>query len=192
MMTFSSINSCSKSVFRVTKLVMGSNVCTVKPSGTCLQFYCGKPRTMYLNSKASCLSSSEPKSCQGYCSISGLVKKGRISRSITINGLVGGTTEPHKRKLTVSLASKMASLKLLLPTQAKQTKIECNLETSRMSRPSASTGLMLGLLVCYSTTEPVHAEAANEGNDCDSPYVKLSHGKKVYTDYSITGEFFIA
>lgn len=47
-------------------------------------------------------------------------------------------------------------------------------------------------MACYSTSEPVHAEAACEKEDneenSDSSHVKLSHGKKVYTKYSVIGE----
>ncbi|CAK9172533.1 unnamed protein product [Ilex paraguariensis] len=46
-------------------------------------------------------------------------------------------------------------------------------------------------LVCNSKPEPVHAEVAevneNKGGDCDSSSTSFSHGKKVYTDYSVIG-----
>ncbi|KAE9466023.1 hypothetical protein C3L33_02071, partial [Rhododendron williamsianum] len=47
--------------------------------------------------------------------------------------------------------------------------------------------LIGGLLVCNSTSEPVHAEAAHSEENQEDPSVTFSHGKKVYTDYSITG-----
>lgn len=55
-------------------------------------------------------------------------------------------------------------------------------------RGCASAGLIGGLLVCNSTSEPVHAEAAHSEENQEDPSVTFSHGKKVYTDYSITGE----
>jgi hypothetical protein len=40
---------------------------------------------------------------------------------------------------------------------------------------------VFGLLVCYSSSEPVHAEVSQAKED------QMSHGKKVYTDYSVIG-----
>ncbi|CAK9173470.1 unnamed protein product [Ilex paraguariensis] len=51
--------------------------------------------------------------------------------------------------------------------------------------------LPMSSLVCNSKPEPVHAEVAevneNKGGDCDSSSTSFSHGKKVYTDYSVIG-----
>ncbi|KAF7129077.1 hypothetical protein RHSIM_Rhsim10G0085800 [Rhododendron simsii] len=52
---------------------------------------------------------------------------------------------------------------------------------------ATSNGLIGGHLVCNSTFEPVHAEAAHSEENQEDPSVTFSHGKKVYTDYSITG-----
>ena len=83
------------------------------------------------------------------------------------------------------------NMRVFVPKQRMFPKVDCNVGPISLPPGSASAGLIFGLLVCYSTFEHVHAEAArddDEGDDCDPAYVKLSHGKKVYTDYSITGE----
>ncbi|CAM8973281.1 unnamed protein product [Rhodiola kirilowii] len=46
------------------------------------------------------------------------------------------------------------------------------------------------MLVLLSNSDPVHAEASRENTnigDCPEPEVKISHGKKVHTDYSVIG-----
>lgn len=51
-------------------------------------------------------------------------------------------------------------------------------------------GLVGGMLVLLSNSNPVHAEASREDKSVnDSSEVKGSRGKKVYTDYSVIGEF---
>lgn len=47
-------------------------------------------------------------------------------------------------------------------------------------------GISIGLCLSFSTSGRVYAEASLGKNDC-APSVGTSHGKKVYTDYSITG-----
>ncbi|KAI6696716.1 hypothetical protein NL676_016835 [Syzygium grande] len=81
--------------------------------------------------------------------------------------------------------------KLLFTKQGMPSEVRYSVRRISWPRGRASAGLLLGLLFCYSSVEPVHAEAANdngkEENCKDSSYAKISRGKKVYTDYSVTG-----
>lgn len=79
-----------------------------------------------------------------------------------------------------SLQCQNTKLRALLPKQGIITKNKCKIRPLSWPRGGTFTGLLFGLLVCYSTYEPVKAEAA-------PPEDNKSHGKKVYHDYSITG-----
>ncbi|XP_047342452.1 OVARIAN TUMOR DOMAIN-containing deubiquitinating enzyme 4 [Impatiens glandulifera] len=48
-------------------------------------------------------------------------------------------------------------------------------------------GLIVGLLICYSTSENVHAEAAQPKQSREDSSVMFSQKKKVWTDYSVIG-----
>ncbi|PKI72195.1 hypothetical protein CRG98_007393 [Punica granatum] len=113
----------------------------------------------------------------------------RMLRSVTCN-YSGGAVRPHKRHFTFSLGSKSTYVKLLLPRQGDSAKLKCNVGLPRFTRGGASGGLLLGLAVCCSNSKPVQAEAAddkgNKGNNDESADAKFAHGKRVYTDYSIT------
>ncbi|KAM3690421.1 hypothetical protein ACJW31_09G120200 [Castanea mollissima] len=79
-------------------------------------------------------------------------------------------------------------MKLLVPKQGMLPKIKCNVGPVSWPQGCASAGLIFGLLVCCSSSEPTYAGAPHkEGHKEEESCVKLSHGKKVYTDYSITG-----
>ncbi|KAH0726397.1 hypothetical protein KY284_002262 [Solanum tuberosum] len=76
-------------------------------------------------------------------------------------------------------------MRLFLPTQSKFHKFGCN----SGQRNHTSAGLFIGFLVCCSASEPVLAEASggSMGDSCESSTTGYSHGKKVYTDYSVIG-----
>ncbi|KAJ4970240.1 hypothetical protein NE237_003339 [Protea cynaroides] len=82
------------------------------------------------------------------------------------------------------------SLRLLGPKQEMYTKVRWNFRPTSLLRGGASAGLIFGLLICVASFNPVYAEVAKRKNyeedDCESSTTS-SHGKKVYTDYSITG-----
>ncbi|WCJ33947.1 OVARIAN TUMOR DOMAIN-containing deubiquitinating enzyme 4 [Euphorbia peplus] len=84
-------------------------------------------------------------------------------------------------------------MRFSLSKRGMHSKLKGNLGSVSWSREYASAGLILGLLVCHSSSEPTHAHAEvaaerkNEDDDSDLPYVRFSHGKKVYTDYSVIG-----
>ena len=84
------------------------------------------------------------------------------------------------------------NVRLLVPKQGVLPKIKCNVGSVSWPQGCASAGLMFALLVCYSSSEPVHAESAQKKEDKKGECYTNSHGKKVYTDYSITGEKYIA
>ncbi|XP_050229582.1 OVARIAN TUMOR DOMAIN-containing deubiquitinating enzyme 4 isoform X2 [Mercurialis annua] len=116
-------------------------------------------------------------------------KQSGSCQSVTIKGL-SDSRGPLKRKFNISLVSQNLNMRLSLSKRGIFSKIKGNVGSMSWSQECASTGLLFGLLVCYSSPEPTHAEAAakkDKDDDSDLPYVKLSHGKKVYTDYSITG-----
>lgn len=96
-----------------------------------------------------------------------------------------------KTCLGKSLGSEHTTLRHIVPRQGMIPKITCNARSSSWIQ-GCVPGLIFGFLVSYSTSEPVHAEALqakqNKDQDCDSSSVSHSHGKQVYTDYSIIGE----
>lgn len=80
-------------------------------------------------------------------------------------------------------------MRLFLPAQSKVPENSCNIGHNSGQQHHTSAGLFIGFLVCCSASEPVLAEASGEsrGNNCDSSTTGYSHGKKVYTDYSVIG-----
>ena len=88
-------------------------------------------------------------------------------------------------------------MRLLVSKQKILPKAKCKNKAGSITWPHgcASAGLIFGLLVCNSSSQPGHCAADTEGgrkeDDSSEPYVKFSHGKKVYTDYSVIGELHI-
>ena len=70
--------------------------------------------------------------------------------------------------------------------------LKCNVGPPSWPTGLTTAGIVSSLLVCYSTSDPVHAEAAqnnSEGNNrANSLSTNFSHGKEVYTDYSVIGK----
>ncbi|KAG1327261.1 OTU domain-containing protein [Cocos nucifera] len=92
------------------------------------------------------------------------------------------------RQLRLGLAAKRRSmsLRLSLPAREKFSKISWNARYFSWKAGGASVGLCLS----FSTSGSVHAEASVGNNAENNEYSSssgTSHGKKVYTDYSITG-----
>lgn len=117
---------------------------------------------------------------QGNCSQSSVSKQLNKCHSL----IVTGTRNRSSRRtcLDISLGSEKLNLHFRTP---KQTRIQ-------WSQHLASLGLFIGL-VCCSSSVPVHADALagkqNKEDDDSSSSVSYSHGKKVCTDYSVTGEW---
>ncbi|KAE8701662.1 OTU domain-containing protein [Hibiscus syriacus] len=80
-------------------------------------------------------------------------------------------------------------MRLLLPKQGTHQKFKCLGGPTSWPPGSVSVGLAFGLLICYSSSEPVRAEAggAKQGKEDEHGSPELSHGKKVYTNYSVIG-----
>ncbi|KAG6580824.1 OVARIAN TUMOR DOMAIN-containing deubiquitinating enzyme 4, partial [Cucurbita argyrosperma subsp. sororia] len=123
--------------------------------------------------------------CLSYC----FSRRSNDFEALTVKDLItdGGS---RGRGLEISLACKGMNAKISVPSDGMCSKIKYNMRWPERCA-SASAGLVFGWVVCCSTSEPVHAEAAhdkkgNEENN-DSSHVKFSHGKKVYIDYSVIG-----
>ncbi|MCL7043499.1 hypothetical protein MKW94_000745, partial [Papaver nudicaule] len=87
----------------------------------------------------------------------------------------------------MSLPCQNTSLTLSLPKQEMVTKIRWKRGHASWVCGAASAGL-LGTVVCFSSSKPVYAEASKDENtEQDKCDLSSSHGKKVYSDYSITG-----
>ncbi|KAK4767538.1 hypothetical protein SAY86_015288 [Trapa natans] len=193
MIICSSTKACSRNVLRVTRLFCGeagSGTHNPRPSSACFRMF-SSHRTLYIEFDVSSSPSvTSPLSSRRCCFTHGLAKHGRMLRSVTA-GYSGGVERSQSRHLAVSLGSKSANVKVLLPRQEDLAKIKYNVGSSRQTRGLAYGTLFLGLLVCFSSSKPIHAEAAsgkgNQGSDDASSDVKFSHGKRVYTDYRITG-----
>lgn len=100
---------------------------------------------------------------------------------------------PWKKQRKISFACHSMDMRLLVPKQKMLSKVKCNVGTTTWPRGCASVALIFGLLVCNLNSEPAHAETDSENenrkNDCNEyeSNVKFSHGKEVYTDYSVIG-----
>ncbi|KAJ1409922.1 Papain-like cysteine peptidase superfamily [Sesbania bispinosa] len=97
---------------------------------------------------------------------------------------------PRKRHHEISFICQSMNMRLLVPKQKVLSKVKCNAGLITWPRGCASVSLIFGLFVCNSSSEPAHAEAnENRKDDCNEyeSNVKFSHGKKVYTDYSVIG-----
>lgn len=193
-MSIGSISVCTRNAVPLNVRVcthMGSNICTVlsrRTSTSCCSYGISRPK--YADQSVTTISSCSPNTShrfQGGCLSSCFSRRSIDFQALTVKNLItaGGS---HGRELEISLACKGMNVKLSIPNDGMFSKIKYSM---RWPERWASAGLVFGWVVCYSTSEPVHAEAAYEKEDneenSDSSHVKLSHGKKVYTDYSVIG-----
>ncbi|KAG8367925.1 hypothetical protein BUALT_Bualt16G0123400 [Buddleja alternifolia] len=127
--------------------------------------------------------------CYYYPFGSGATKRSPSCNSLTFKSIINPRCS-RKKHVNISNGYQNMNLRLLVSKQTDTSNIKCNIGTvSWQQRTSA--GLFLGLLVCFSTSEPTYAEAP-EGNEkkegyCDASSAQTSHGKKVLTDYSVIG-----
>ncbi|XAR68558.1 hypothetical protein NMG60_11003729 [Bertholletia excelsa] len=106
--------------------------------------------------------------------------------SLTVKNVVN-SKQPLKACLDSSLEIQKTNVTFLVPKLGMVPKVKRDVGIVSWLQGYAYTGLIFGLLICYSTSEPVHAEAAQSmGNKKDSSG-SFSHGKKVCTDYSVIG-----
>ncbi|XP_059595293.1 OVARIAN TUMOR DOMAIN-containing deubiquitinating enzyme 4 isoform X3 [Vitis vinifera] len=191
------ISTCARNIVRLSGCVqrqMSSHICSLVSQGPSssfsFYFYTGhsKPKNTFMSVSEtfSCSSITAFHTFQGSCFYSGLSKRRGSSRSLTVKSLIG-SRGPSKRSLNISLTCQNMNVRLLVPKQGVLPKIKCNVGSVSWPQGCASAGLMFALLVCYSSSEPVHAESAQKKEDKKGECYTNSHGKKVYTDYSITG-----
>ncbi|XP_026413529.1 OTU domain-containing protein At3g57810-like isoform X1 [Papaver somniferum] len=123
---------------------------------------------------------------QGCSSVFSFSKHRRKSKSVIVKSLLSSTGS-QTCCFGMSLPCENTSLTLSLPKQEMVTKTRWKRGHASWVCGAASTGL-LGTLVCFSSSKPVYAEASKDENtekdECD---LSSSHGKKVYSDFSITG-----
>ncbi|XP_076955027.1 OVARIAN TUMOR DOMAIN-containing deubiquitinating enzyme 4-like [Bidens hawaiensis] len=88
----------------------------------------------------------------------------------------------------LSFGSSNMKLRFLFPKQGFISRMKWSLVPGSWMQGCSSAGLVIGLSVCNSSSEPVHAEAKeNSKDDCGTSTTSFSHGKQVYTDYSVIG-----
>ncbi|KAJ8645204.1 hypothetical protein MRB53_006952 [Persea americana] len=132
---------------------------------------------------------------EGRFLVSGFSKPRRNSPPLMMRNSVSSTGDQTAR-LGLSSRGRNMSLRLSVPSHERVSQISWSMKPANRRKGSASTGLIVGLFVCFAYSEPVKAEIAkrtktmdddvDEGKD-DSSSASTSHGKKVYTDYSVTG-----
>ncbi|KAL3533868.1 hypothetical protein ACH5RR_007389 [Cinchona calisaya] len=106
---------------------------------------------------------------QGCCFGSTISKKLSTRHSLTVRSTHNYRFSTNTC-LDFSFRSQKLNMRVLAPRQT----------IIQWSRRLASPGIFIGL-VCCSSGEPVHADAP------EAKEVSCSHGKNVYTDYSVTG-----
>ncbi|KAJ0042593.1 hypothetical protein Pint_17992 [Pistacia integerrima] len=193
-------STCTKNVVHLSGRIqgqMGGYICGVTSQGPsssyCFQLCSGNSRKDYpglsISRTISCSSTGGLQKFQANCFVPAFAKPRCNLRSLTIKRFISARGF-QKRHLEISLVCQSINMRLLVPKQGVIHKIKCNAGPINWPQGCASVGLIFGLLVCYSSSKPVHAEAADEkenNEDCNLSYVKCSHGKKVYTDYSVIG-----
>lgn len=178
MMACSPISICTKNAVHFSRR-MGSSVFRVVcqgPSSSCsISFSPGQSRYTHL-SISNGPSGSSVIDIQAFSGS----RHRRNLRLLTVKG---------SSDLEISSVGQNTRMRLLLPKQGTLNKVKCNVRSMR--HRGGAAGLGLGLLMCYSSSEPVYAEAGegkeNRDGDCHSSDAKSAHGKKVFTDYSVIG-----
>lgn len=198
-MTISPITTCSRRAVYVGGNIgnkMLGSICTVSqsPSNLCCSFF------HYGQSQRRCsavtICSSIGSQFEGRFLVSGFSKPRRNSPPLMMRNSVSSTGDQTAR-LGLSSRGRNMSLRLSVPSQEKVSQISWSMKPANRRKGSASTGLIVGLFVCFAYSEPVKAEIAKrtktmdddvDEDEDDSSSASTSHGKKVYTNYSVTGE----
>lgn len=106
------------------------------------------------------------------------------SHSLTFKGLVS-RRRYRKTRINVSPGYENMNLRLLMPKHTQTSKVKCNIGPFSWRQHSVSAALVIGLMICFSTSQPSYAESL-EGNENSS--AGLSNNKKVLTDYRVIGQ----
>ncbi|XP_020971649.1 OTU domain-containing protein At3g57810 isoform X3 [Arachis ipaensis] len=170
-----------------THLLMSSNICGLWSQGKSSLYsssLCPSQSQKNHVGLSCCARSSMGQTIRGYLGSCCSKQRGNLQ--------ICSSIAPRKRHHEISLACQSLNMRLLVPNQKKLPKVKCNVGPVSWPRGCASVGLILGLLVCNLSSEPVYADTdpengkRNDQNVCKSN-VAISHGKKVYTDYSVIG-----
>lgn len=184
-MACSPISTCAESVVHL----RSSSICTFISNGpstnsSCYCLFSG-PNTKYTNLSVSNTTSASPTPAIGCHEFqAGCFRSSRQSgkfQSVTVKESTIDVGKQKRQYSEVSCAGQSLKIRLLLPKKGTFQEFKC------ISWPPGrvSDGLAFGLSICYSSSEPVNAKAAGGNEDeCES-----SHGKRVYTDYSVIGEW---
>ncbi|XP_017976618.1 PREDICTED: OTU domain-containing protein At3g57810 isoform X4 [Theobroma cacao] len=172
MMVCSPISTCAKNVVHL-RGHMGSSLCSViscQPSSSCYYFsYSGHPKTKYTDLSVSYTTSGSP--AVGYRAFqAGCFRSSRRSRklqSLVVKESISDKTK-QKRQLEISWPGQSMKMKFLLPKQGTLQKFKCTAGPISWSQEAAGA-------------------KEDKQDDCESSHAKFSHGKKVYTDYSVIG-----
>ncbi|KAK9057703.1 hypothetical protein SSX86_022539 [Deinandra increscens subsp. villosa] len=91
-------------------------------------------------------------------------------------------------RVGLSVGPRNMNLRSLFPKQGIISRMKWSLVPGSWMQGCASAGTVIGLSVCNSSSEPIRAESKeNKQDDCGSSTTNFSHGKQVYTDYSVIG-----
>ncbi|XP_071720971.1 OVARIAN TUMOR DOMAIN-containing deubiquitinating enzyme 4-like [Rutidosis leptorrhynchoides] len=109
-------------------------------------------------------------------------------QSLTIKTAMRLRRGSQKTWFDLSGGSRNTSLRVMLPKQSIISRMKWSLVPGSWIQSCTAAGFVLGLSVCNSSSEPVHAEMKkNKGDECSSSVTNSSHGKQVHTDYSVIG-----
>ncbi|XVE75673.1 hypothetical protein DITRI_Ditri12bG0111600 [Diplodiscus trichospermus] len=171
MMICSTISTCAKNVVHL-RGQMSSSLCSIiscGPSSSCRYFLYSGPRTKYtdfsVSNTSSCLPAIGYQEFQAGCFR--LYRRSGKFQSLTLKESVSDKGK-QKGQLEISWASQSMKIRLLLAKHGTLQKFKC------IGGPKSW---------------PQEAAGAKEGkeDECESSHAKFSHGKKVYTEYSVIG-----
>ncbi|XVF75848.1 hypothetical protein PTKIN_Ptkin13bG0219900 [Pterospermum kingtungense] len=190
MMVCSPISTCAENVVHLRSWVSGS-ICSVisrGPSGSyCYCLFSG-PKTKY-NNLAAVSNTISGSPAIGFHELqAGCFHSSRRSgtfQSLTVKESISDKGK-QKRQFEVSCAGQSMKLRLSLPKQGTLQKFKCIGGPIFWPPGCVYNGLAFGLLICYPSSEPAHAEAAG-GKEGQEDECESFHGKRVYTDYSVIG-----
>ncbi|XP_042496623.1 OVARIAN TUMOR DOMAIN-containing deubiquitinating enzyme 4-like [Macadamia integrifolia] len=181
MISCSPISTCVKHVVRLSRYdgkQKTAQVCVMvshsQSNACCFHFHAGDSQPRYAG-----------------LTISGNFSKwSRNWHPLTIKSSANSTGQ-QRTCLGSSSPSQNIFVRLLVPRREICTKVRWNFRPTSPQQGGTSGGLIFGLLVCFSNFNPVYAAVAkrkkDHKDDYESSETTYSHGKKVYTDYSITG-----
>ncbi|XP_068643785.1 OVARIAN TUMOR DOMAIN-containing deubiquitinating enzyme 4-like isoform X2 [Aristolochia californica] len=120
-----------------------------------------------------------------FCSDSSM--KGRSRNPLIMNSL-SSSGHQHISHLSLLSRCRNLTLRLSLPKHGSIAKMSWKVGSKNWVKGGSSAGMVFGVCLGISSFQPVYAKAVETNNEKNSsPPASPSCGKKVYTDYSITG-----